>query len=66
MRTCIRVRPQFTDRTNEVYRLNRAIKIKDQMKADSGVLNTFEKVSGGFLNPNKFKLLLIWQPWVVS
>lgn len=36
------------------------------MKADSGVLNTFEKVSGGFLNPNKFKLLLIWQPWVVS
>lgn len=54
--------PQFTDRTNEVYRLNMAIKIKDQMKAVSGVLNTFETVSGGFLNPNKFKPLFIWHP----
>lgn len=28
------------------------------MKTASGVLNTFETVSGGFLNPNKFKLFI--------
>lgn len=48
--------PLFTDRTNEVYRLNMAIKIKNQMKAVSNILTAFKTASHGFLKWNKFKL----------